>query len=217
MLMTPYHMEFSMKPKPRSTDGTTRLSLCVAAGLLTAIWAAPGSAMYVHTYTGNPFGGSAMGLYNDTDSVTGSFTTDDDLGPNRALASVTALAGFTFSFTDGQQTFDNINCCDSASFLFEVGTDEFSTIIEWSVDLENSGVGDVIITENTSFGFVEGSIENPSSGAFNSNPGTWLSVGGPPAAGPPAAGPTYILEPTTLAVFGLGLAGLGFMRLRRTA
>ncbi len=60
--------------------------------------------------------------------------------------------------------------------------------------------------------FDEGDIEDPPSVGFNSNPGTWLSVGGPPAPGP-----TDILEPTTLAVFGLGLAGLGFMRRRRTA
>jgi hypothetical protein len=100
---------------------------------------APASAVIMYDYTGNPFNvitynSPPVGTYTGTDRVTGYFAVDTALAANLALADITGLPGFQFSFNDGRQTVS-----DSSTGLiinnFKITTDASGDIIRWIIEV----------------------------------------------------------------------------------
>lgn len=153
-----------------------------------------------YEYTGNPFTFAAP-PYTTSDRVTGQFTTFSALPPNRAFGDVAAANVAAFSFSDGVQTIDDGN----ATFYFvRVSTDGNGDIVQWDIRVQIVAGTSQILTGHTG----PSGDQVVGGGGIAQNidqPGTWTSeLLEVPSLGLPA-----------LAAFGVGLAAIAIVALRR--
>src|ERR1700730_15835807 len=141
-----------------------------------------------YTYTGNAFDvftGSAT--CPAICSVSGSFSVSSPIMTS-SDSSTAPLLPTIFSFTDGNTILTPGN---ASSVTFDVSTDKFGNIKEWSINLQGiSGVE--ILTEFTGSAFEATDLSFSSSGEgfLQGNRGTWV---------------TTTPEPSTFLLLGLGL------------
>ena len=189
-----------------------------------------------YTYTGLDFTFVSLtpGAYTTSDSITGSFTMTGSLGANQALEDAPFL---TYSFSDGVETFTNLNSTDES---FEVATDANGTIDQWFISLAiplpdqlfpdlgtlpPNTIFDMQISsftgphgEDSEFIFVSQPDGTLSSEVMESNfePGSWApdpngtqgGSGSGGTGGTGAGGTGVTPEPSSLILLGTGLLGL---------
>lgn len=196
-------------------------SVCSAALLLVALPAFADT--YTYTYTGNPFVGVGTSPYTEIDRITGFITTASPIGSN--LTSLTVIPVLSYSFTDGQQTYQG--SADS----FSLQTNGAGQISGWDIMFSNTiteivgGFPEVFISELETMN-TPGS--GPSAGALDysclyqshsgcqaqggnqDDPGTWSET---VTAGPVAATP----EPSALWLALTGVLGGGGLIRRQSS
>ncbi len=164
----------------------------------------------VYTYTGNPFGDRLLLSCPPVCQITGSFTTAQPLAPNLHLAQITPLS---FSFTDGNTTYDQINTHRGA--FYDLNTDSSGAITGWVVllqmELPPSPLGFSYTQLSTAYEFPYGAVDaslvyDPDLGAYAIGyiQGTWTSA--------PAV--SSIPEPASILLLACGLVIL-FCEARR--
>jgi hypothetical protein len=160
-----------------------------AAGVLSA-------SPVTYTYTGNDFQ-TATSPYTTSDFVSGFFTLASALGDNLVDDSVTPAS---YSFSDGVQTITSAS--PPTDVTFEVSTDASGNISGWFINLESPSPFFQISTETTpnqeDFG-----VSSGGEGLNFFAEGTWVMTGG---------GTSPVPEPGNVAVIGLGLVGIGWVR-----
>ena len=108
----------------------------VVAAALSALGATNAGANTVYSYTGNNFtftsdGTLPSGAYDDTMSVSGSFTLASPLAANLSYTSIKSNI-LSFSFFDGRNTITNLNQ-DPSVTVFNVTTDAAGMIDTWQI------------------------------------------------------------------------------------
>jgi hypothetical protein len=228
-------MQHPANPILRNPSSGRRLTLAAAAAAWLLVTPSLSHADAILNYVGQAFQATSEdagtltppALYTTSDFVSGTIDLAAALGANVAFGSVTTTPT-SFSFYDGVQTITN---ADATSSFFDFGTGASGNITQWFIQLEVTSVvgGPEVLEEGigTSSETIGGSQDygyqavctgpltsttgpcNPLTlgydiSAANDLPGVWSS---------PAT--TSVPEPATLALFGLGVAGVGFMRRRR--
>lgn len=199
------------------------MQICRVFVVLCLSVSVPAFANVIYTYTGNNFDTflddtPPAGAYTNSMRVTGSF---ELAAPLPAGLPLTAITPLSFSFSDGRLTRDNTN----SPAIINVGTDLSGSINAWSIMLRSPFILIIqqgeqthnIVTESAASALTRDQghmVEcithlTPTScvvgiddGIRRDSPGVW-SV---PAGDVP--------EAATLALLGLGLAGLGWSRRR---
>lgn len=190
---------------------TGKLSLGVSLGLAIALAAASNvSAAAIYSYAGNNFDTFVEspfppGAYDNTMSVTGSFTLGSFLAPNLSNQDITASV-LSFSFNDGRQTFTEASGLGVIAFV--VSTSGSGDLTEWFIDLGTSSgqPRNTISTVNRGVvvrdrGEQIFTLLARDTGQVSGSPGVW----------------TVVPEPGTAILLGLGLVVLGSVRRARGA
>jgi len=168
-----------------------------------------------YSYTGNNFNYIqndvwlyVPGTYTTDMSVSGSFEMASSIAANATNLFLTPL---TYSFTDGRNTYTNLDSVLAYSDSFEVSTDASGSIMNWFIVVRRFQTG-TLETVNGYQGvtYDQGSVEpnwfNPTTqrdnGAVWNNPGLWNVISPVP-------------EPETYAMLLVGLGLLGLMAYRR--
>jgi hypothetical protein len=193
-------------------------------------------AAVVYEYTGHLYTSVNTGLFYDlTERLSGTFVVDSPLAANLALTDIRGYSGFDFAFDDGGG--------DVSSYTanaFQIATNSAGEISAWHLELNayshecNPGgcktfKGDVVsdsISGDTVFRLDQLTIEGGLPGVYGGadgasapSPLSWAQLGEeqPETIWRIVSGDTTVPEPATLALFGLGLAGLGAVRRKKLA
>jgi hypothetical protein len=175
-------------------------------------------ANVIHTYDGNNFD-NVSGVYNTSMNVTGYFATSSPLPTTPSLTDFSASI-LNYSFSDEVNVLTESN---SAIDAFNLLVDSLGLIQEWNIAISTmslaSSVGDtVLLIETTSTSspsrvFDSGAIGEcvlvGVGGCFGYTGDDWGQVANNPGSW------TAVPEPATLALFGIGLAGMGFARRKK--
>ena len=160
----------------------------------------PASAIATYNYTGEVFD-TATAPYTTSDFISGGFDLSVPLGANAPWQQITPTY---YSFFDGVQELHSGN---TTYDIFYVETDSTGNISLWSIEV-SVDVNKGMKTYNREFGPVVGRMVDSTlydglsqSAEIRNNPGTW----------------TFIPEPGTAALLGMGLAVLAHMRRRQRA
>jgi hypothetical protein len=107
-----------------------RIAKLGMATLVMAAFSSSSMAMFIYTYTGNPFTtffntGSPPARHDATDAITGFVAFTAPLGPNLDAQYVSPAS---FHFTDGVHTYNSV---DSSIMFFS--TDPLGHITEWNI------------------------------------------------------------------------------------
>ena len=200
--------------------------------LALACWGAIAHASIILHYQGNTFTDTDLlgpttpaDLYTTSDSATGWIELSSVLAANLNFATVTPLS---FSFTDGVNTIDDSNVTLS---LFTFETDASGVIVGWGINLgrsfESSGTwfDQQIVTSSGALNPV--TVETIDFGVdILCGPGSsslGCVIGGDPhyiqdglVRDAPGAWSYQVPAPATVALFGIGLAGLGWSKRQRS-
>jgi hypothetical protein len=178
------------------------------------------SALATYSYTGLNFtfifdNTPPAGTFTGADSVSGSFDLAVPLGPSFALSDISGSV-LSYSFTDGRSIFTDGG---SAITNFDVETDGSGAISDWVLSFEigvpATMVGDTTRALGTQFTSDFGNVSECTAASggncttFSADNGIVNVVGGGTW--------TFVPEPTTASLLGLGLAGLAVQRRRRAA
>ena len=202
----------------------TRIAITSIVGLLAVGTASTALANATYSYVGNNFVTITdniwlfvPGVYTTDMRLTGWFEVADPLAANSTRLAVTPAA---FSFTDGRSTYTSTDSVLTTFFpdiAFAFSTDADGNIVNWTIGVQRFGTGALWSVNDPSnpdysgllydYGAVEpnwysGTTQRDNAIVRN-NPGTWTMTRSVP-------------EPGTLALLGLGLAGLGITRRRKT-
>jgi hypothetical protein len=185
----------------------------LVVGLLLAFSAVPAQATVIYTYTGQSFT-STFGTVDATDSVSATLSLDEALAADITSATdISSLAGFALTLSAGPSIIANTSA-NVHYMRSEVTTDALGRIAEWRFDLswsptpvEHSSIftrhwpgynADLVIDSR-----VIGGARGDYDGYGSVGPkGFWIS--------------TTVPEPSIIALFALGLVGIGFARRRQS-
>lgn len=173
-----------------------------AAIVLFALAASAHATTLTYHLTAPTFTYYADGVFTEDDGITGYFSFDDsklDGGNGTITTSVYGInPGVKWSFSDGYNTFnDDIT---KTSFIIQMSFKDFAPVY-WNID--------------TTFGYTVRDIFVESSGYNESYFDGSHAVGAPTDASSwTLGGPTGVPEPASIALLGLGLAGIAALRRR---
>jgi hypothetical protein len=183
------------------------LGLLLGCALFSIVGVQTANADTTYVYTGNPFdefsGADSCSMGAGECSLSGSFTVAAPLGDNLAFGSITPIS---FSFTDGVNT---ITSADTLTLdILEIETNASGQIVGWyfHFNVNVPGNSTFELTSDTdpplsTEGDLSGVESNVSPFAFSAiadnfdDAGSWS-----------VAGTSPIPEPSSLALFGTGLA-----------
>jgi len=151
-----------------------------------------------YDYFGNGFT-QVTAPYTNSDAVQIQLTLAGPLGFNLNDASETMTS---FSFADGTQT---ITGGTANSAFAQFSTDASGAITGWFVDAKGPGSTE-ILSASLSFMADKGQINSSQYGSTEGAPGEWR-----------LANVSTVPEPATMLLLGLGVAGIGFVRRRKSA
>jgi hypothetical protein len=181
--------------------------------LMASLGAPMASGSTTYTYTGHDFtiiDGGAGSDYTTSDFVSGSFTVDTALADSLPLGNIQSDPGFTFSFSDGIQTFTNL--VHPAGVLFQIQTDASGNVEYWNIQIgyvsNNPEVFTAYYTDPPEPSNVNEDSGQNSTGAGIQNdlpPGTWATSN--------SAAP----EPSSFVLMFMGLLGAAFIARKRVA
>ena len=154
-------------------------------GIVMLVAAVPVLGQAVYDYQGNNYEVFFGSAFDDTMSVSGSFTLPLELPPNLVLQSID-VAGLTFSLSNGIRVFTEAN---STVCTFEAATGPNGEIVQWNIFLREPGVpvGDpqATLLSNREIAAVDGgyiaisngvvcdSLAGTDSGEVLNDPGIW--------------------------------------------
>jgi len=187
--------------------------LAIAAAALLLSGSAKANTIY--SYTGNTFTEivdpiGSPGRYTTSMKVTGTIEMASPLGANYDNLSALEISALvlSFSFTDGQQTFDQSFINLLTSFI-GLKTDQDGIITEWDIYLQSPIFFNAVQMIHTTSSPTEGYIDearmmpiltlNADYARVINNPGVWAVVP----------------EPSTLSLLMTGFLGLALSRHRR--
>lgn len=223
--------------KKRRLNSAMGFGLFGAAAILAG-WGQWAAAAVQYNYIGdnyttieNPASGltnDLTGTYTTAQSVTGFFRLNSALGANFSGA-VTGLAGFTYQFNDGRATYTPTAegmFAGTAVFNngFQITTDATGVITDWEImaGYAPPGAYNGIMTGGFSIKNATGDEVNLSSLNCPETPNLACIAGDAASVATPGSWTVEQVngnapEPATLALFSLGLAGLGAVRRKRPA
>lgn len=181
----------------------------LAAVVTVGVTISAAQATVQYTYDGNTYTSASL-PYTTAMKIAGSFdVAGAGLDGDLLDADVSGLLS-AFSFSDGVFSYANTNP-DIGITKFEATTDISGALTGWHIILEfvagNNAATFMRTLFNPSLGVgidnaleVSGNAGIGGSASVSSNAGTWTAA--------------TIPEPTTLAIFAFGIAGLGFIRRR---
>ncbi len=157
----------------------------LALVIVLSVTAAPVFGQTVYDYQGNNYEVFFGSTFDNTMSVSGSFTLPLALPPNLTLQSIN-VADLTFSLSNGVRDFTDAN---SVACTFEAATGPAGEIVQWNILLREPGIPPndpqatlvstrVIVAEDqgaisiSTGGVCDGLASNDSGQVFN-DPGIW--------------------------------------------
>ena len=209
---------------PTGRGGAVMIQKLLAAvvGVVVAGMATAGPSMAVpmiYQYQGNNFE-TFSGIYDDSMSVSGSFTFAEALAPNLSDVNITFDARLlSFSFTD---SVDTITSDNTTEYQFFISTDSFGNIEDWRFDSQKFNrdnpalLNNVMIITCLNMKQICGDFASTGSSGFFED----LGVATVSEANTGIWSVTPVPLPATLPLYGTGLglmALFGWWRKRRAA